>query len=140
MLNFFTSLLSSLFSFKRLVSQDIEVEQAFNFDEHGISNRSSQEVDTCFFPTLQELVTCCNWSLDSCDELSLFLSFFENTLMREACCFHNFSWDASSVSWVNFSSPCEDLRTSSNFLCSSHELFRNEFSFSNFNIFGFLIF
>ena len=56
-----------------------------------------------------KLVTCCNWSLDSNDELSFFLSFFVNTLMREACCSNNSSWDASIVSWVNFSSSCEDL-------------------------------
>ena len=38
----------SLFSFKRLVSQDKEVEQASICEEHGISNKSSQEVDTCY--------------------------------------------------------------------------------------------
>jgi hypothetical protein len=60
LLNFFTSLLSSLFSFKRLVSQDIKVEQAFICEEHGISNKSSQEVDTCFLPTSQGLATTCD--------------------------------------------------------------------------------
>jgi hypothetical protein len=123
-----------LFSFKRLVSQDIEVEQVFICEEHGISNKSLQEVDTCFFPTSQKLVTCSVWSFDSCDELSLFLSFFVNTVIREACCSNNSSWDTSSVSLFNFSSPCVDLRTSSKWLCSSHEFFRNELSSSYKNL------
>jgi hypothetical protein len=43
-----------------LVSQDIEVEQASICEEHGIANNSSQEVDTCFLPTLQGLVILCD--------------------------------------------------------------------------------
>ena len=60
LLNFFTSLLSSLFSFKRLVSQDIEVKQASIYEEHCIANKSSQEVDTCFLPTSHGLATLCD--------------------------------------------------------------------------------
>ena len=61
-----------MFSFKMLVSQDMEVEQASICEEHGISNKSSQEVDTCFLPTSQGLATICDLSFDTCDELSLF--------------------------------------------------------------------
>jgi hypothetical protein len=67
------------------VSLTRQVEQASRCEEHAISNKSSQEVNTSFFPTSQELVTCCNQSFDSCDELSFFLIFFENNLTREAC-------------------------------------------------------
>ena len=65
-----------------LVSQDVEVKQASICEENGISNKSSQEVDTCFLSTSQGLATFYNLSFDPCDELSLFLSFFVNTLMR----------------------------------------------------------
>ena len=54
-LKYFTSFLSSLFFFKRLVSQDIEVEQASNCEEYGIDNKSSYKVDTYFLPTSQGL-------------------------------------------------------------------------------------
>jgi hypothetical protein len=43
-----------------LVSQDIEVEQASICEEHGIANKSSQEVDTFFLLTSQGLATLCD--------------------------------------------------------------------------------
>ena len=81
LLKYFTSFLSSLFSFKRLVSQDIEVEQAFNCEEYGIDNKLSQKVDTCFLSTPQGLATFCNWSFDPCDELSLVLIYSLKSLL-----------------------------------------------------------
>jgi hypothetical protein len=81
LLKFFTLFLSSLFSFKMSVSQDIEVEQTHICEEHGIYNKSSQEVDTCLFSTSQRLATSC----DPSDELSLVLVFsFEGYLVRKA--------------------------------------------------------
>jgi hypothetical protein len=49
-----------MFFFKMLVSQDIEVEQASICEEHGIDNKSSQKVDTFFFPTSQGLAIICD--------------------------------------------------------------------------------
>jgi hypothetical protein len=68
-----------------LVSQYIEVEQESIFEEHGIYNKSSQEVDTCFLPTSQRLATSCDWSCDPSDELLLVLVFsFGSSLVRKA--------------------------------------------------------